>query len=288
MNDLAMFFRLQVEHTYFKKKRNLNLRFVPVGVAVNLINRFMLYFLERQDGFELYLDVSRMHILSEILSEENTDCLEFIMIMKHMNFLNYTEPDIPKGSFLLFQNTNPVAAAGDLIPLHHSGFVSEDDLAYLTSEATRNIPGEFVLKPNSFALIRIPIRKKDNEVALVAADGKLLATSGIIRFRARSTFWKYILQAKEDLQFDSLKIIDSKGQVKFSNMVAGQDAEGSRVYVTESESMIPLQEISDYQFQLKGTQNGTEHTIIQRLAEPDPDYLSKDNGKLYSTIFIYY
>jgi hypothetical protein len=288
MADLAMFFRLNVEHTYFRSRKNINLGFRPVGLTVLLISKYIVYFLERGNGFELYADLDRLKMLYEYLQEEETDHLEFIMDIKDRDFLNYTELDISPGSFMLLRNPDKDIAAGEVLALHQDDFVSENDLAALSSEAALNIPGELFLKPDSLALIQVPLRKKGDDIELVDGNGKLISSAGIIKFQARSTFWKYIFISKEDPQFDSMQVVDSTGQITFSKMVVEDGPEGSLTYVAESDATIPLREISDHQFQLKGTQNGTEHTIIQRLAAPNPDYLSRVNGKLFSTIFIYY
>jgi hypothetical protein len=125
-------------------------------------------------------------------------------------------------------------------------------------------------------------------VTLTSEDGKLISSALAIKFNARSTFWKYLIYIREDSEFDSIQVNDPSGQINFSEMRVEEDPEGRLVYITESKSKIPLQEISDYQFQLKGKQNGIEQILIPRLAEPNPDYLSRDNGNLFSSIFIYY
>jgi hypothetical protein len=291
MNDPAMFFRLRVEHTYFKNKNNLRIGFLPVGLSALLISKYILYFLERRDGFELYIDMKRLDMLSEILLEENTDHLEFIMMLKNGDFLNYTELDIPKSSFLVLKTpdiVNPVNPDGEAIALHQADFVSAADLTDFSSAAARNIPKEFFLKPNSFALIQLPFSKEENNETPVVVNGKINSFTGSIKFQARLTFWKYLFFPMEDSQFESIQVVDSKGQIRFPEMHEEEYSEGRLAYVTESDIRIPLQEISDYEFQLKGIQNGIEQTIIQRLAEPNSDYLSRENGKLYSTVFIYY
>jgi hypothetical protein len=288
MTNPTLFFRLHVEHTYFKSRKSMNLEFSPVGLTAMLISKFILYFLERSNGFELYIDMNRFNHFTDYLREEGAEWLGVIMTMKDRGFLNYTELDIPKGSFLLLKTSLPADTDTETIKLHHSDVVGASDLAELSSEAGANIPGEFHQKPTSFAFIQIPFRKKGDEIELTDRNGNLNALSGVIMFEARSTYWKFILIPREELQFDSMQVTDTNGEVTFTKMAAGKDVQGSAAFISESLERIPLREISDYQFQLSGLQNGTNHTIIQRLAEPHPEYLSKVNGKLYSTIFIYY
>jgi hypothetical protein len=287
MTSLALFFSLFVEHGYFRKKQNLFLDFIPLGITTLLINKDLLFLRKRADGFELYPDMKRAGMIAEYLTEENSDCLEFLMAIKNHDFLNFTEPDIPGGSFLLLQKPGR-SSPGKPVLLHQSDFVSAGDLADLSSGEASAIPQEYLLKPFSFALIRVPLSRKGREVKLTDKNGTLVATTATIRFMARSTCWKYLFKTMEEPQFDTMQVVDAKGQYKFSKMVAGQDADGSIMHVAESVGNIPLREISDYHFQLKGIQNGIEHTIIQHLAEPNPDFLSRVNGKLTSTIFIYY
>jgi hypothetical protein len=288
MTSPSLFFRLQVNHNYFRKRQNFPLDFIPLGTAVMLMSKDLVYLRKRADGFELFLDTTRLSMLPEYLADADTDCLEFIMVLKNRDFLNFTELDIPYGSFLFLKTRDESAISGEMVTLHHAEFVSSDDLTNLSDASAAALPKEFLLKPNSFALIQIPFAKKSRDFIFGDKNGAVISITGSISFRARSTYWRYQFRSKEDQQFDAMQVIDLNGQFTFSEMVAGKDFDGSSMLVTESNERIPLQEISGYHFVLKGTQNGIEHTIISHLAEPGPDFLTRVNGKLSSTIFIYY
>jgi hypothetical protein len=288
MPGMDLLYRLRVEHTYFRKRNKLKLGFQPLGFCKSLITKHLLHFNELPDGFDLYSEKDKTDLIEQILKEENPDHLDFLMEIKSHDFLNFTELDMQKGYHLILkkpENSEPVKG---VIPLHKSDFVSSADLVDFSFKQPENIPKELLVSPDAYALIYLPVNRSEEIHNMTEDQGNHLTTHVIIRFKARSTYWKYLISAANGNRFDSLQVVDSSGQIGFTAMQMETDPEGYRFYSTVSDVALPLQEISENVLQLKGTQNGIEQMIISRLSAPNTNSLYRENGKLFSKIFIYY
>lgn len=105
-----------------------------------------------------------------------------------------------------------------------------------------------------------------------------------INFDNRKTIWKYFLISKEYQKFNDLTIINSAREQIFE--VERMDDES---LVLTSKYELPLSEHSSDTFQLVDNftpGQRSETVILQHLVKPSPDYLYRDDDKLYSHIYL--
>jgi len=263
-------------HTYFASKVFAGLAFRPSSSTELLFLNNGLLFKSFHGGFRIVFDTnfnnsirSREDLISDVL-----DC-RFNATLSDNNFYNYTDiegTDISKKVFH-FCNT----AAGDTllkISVHSHDFVSESDLKPIAEFAD-----PYFVKP--FAILDLKL-----------AQG--LPESYSLNFKARETFWRYVLM-NEDLQsLNNPAILDSTGSEPFEGPELLK-FRGTSGLVFKSKQAISLTERSIQNFQLVenyDAESGRYKVIIHSLPKANPEMITliKSNNTLennnYSEIFI--
>ncbi len=263
-------------HTYFGSKVFAGLAFTPSTSTELLFLNNGLLFKAYPGGFRIVFDTnfnnssrSRKDLISDVL-----DC-RFNAALTDNSFYNYTAiegTDISKKVFH-FHNT---AADDNLLKISvHSGeFVSESDLKPIAEFAD-----PYFVKP--FAILDLKL-----------AQG--LPETYSLNFKARETFWRYVLMSKDLQSLNNPAILDSTGSEPFEGPELLKFS-GTTGLVFKSKQAISLTERSIQNFQLVenyDAESGRYKVIIHSLPKANPEMITliKSNNTLennnYSEIFI--
>ena len=114
-----------------------------------------------------------------------------------------------------------------------------------------------------------------------------------INFRARSTFWKYMVVSKYVKDMKGTTIFSEKKGVSFSTPEEVKLVDGEMALSFSSNEALPLMEYSNFHFQLRKKNGGAaaNKVLVKRLPVPPIDSIKPEtrdaNSKIYSEILIY-
>lgn len=247
-------FSLDLLHSYFVNEIPNCFSVEPTLETQHLIRNYSLIFKQKNNGFLMISEISdsTQKPKHENLNTSN-EILRFFVKLNDAYFFNYTAieaVDIRKNIFYFSNNT----ASRHF--LHIADFVSNDDVVLVESIA----PDAFV-KP--FAIIDIYLNKINTQ-------------QYTIRFKEKSTYWRYLLLGDTLKELNSPAILSNgvvfKGpsQITLPNQMMG--------IAFESEAPIALKQRPENQYQLHenfdmSTMKGK--VVIKNLPHPDITRISK-------------
>lgn len=137
------------------------------------------------------------------------------------------------------------------------------------------------------ACVALPLVPRD--VASVDAWSSAVATRYGVRFRSRSTHWKYVLTG--DWHERELSIVDSRGAIAFTGFRRETLPDGQSALVARSTSAIELRERPSQRFQLHDVTSSPERVLISRLPGATPQRLWRETVEgeptVVSEIFVH-
>jgi hypothetical protein len=250
-------FTITVEHDYFADGQWQGLYFEPDDRTSLIIRSAGMIIRESPSALAAFRTEESLRVLRlETDPPDGMVRLNFSVRARDRRFGTYTAlPPARDGALLHFE---AAARAGDhdgTITLSKGPLVSEADLCATAAPTGRGIFGNHAhrLPPDfTFTLALDPA----TPAAAPPAEFEL-------RFGARRSFWKYHLLG--NLNRREAFIVDLDNQVEFEpcgdTLLPGDRP--ARVF--RSRQRIPLQERSDYRFQLRETAPGGPRVLVKRL-----------------------
>lgn len=262
-------------HSYFSNDIFEGFAVEPsVSTSRQLLNNGYLLKMYR-GGFHILFDknfAGGTRTREEVLSSDIT--LEFILRLSDRSFYNYTEPvdgDINKS---MYHFSNCFKNESIKKSLHTGQYVDVKDLHPLES-----FEEQYFVKP--FAKLDLKI-------------GMGLESSYTIKFKAKETFWRYILVS------DNLKSLNNPAIINSSNAEAFDGPEklpvkGKDTLAFKSKSPISFNQEALHVFQLVDNydaDSGRYKVVMRALPSADPNHISvieSNNTQTlnYSEIFIH-
>lgn len=115
----------------------------------------------------------------------------------------------------------------------------------------------------------------------------IVCNSYNLKFKARSSFWRYNIINRNNKPFDTFNITDVKSQISFSVGDLFQLSSSDCAIPLTSNKQIVMKEIPDNQFNLLGYSNKSEVLLIKNLEFPNIKNLTKEKNRDISNIYIY-
>ncbi|UJP63794.1 hypothetical protein [Mongoliitalea daihaiensis] len=173
------------------------LSLVPSKATSELLANHRLLFRSSRDRWtligQLYND------RTPLISLSSQDVLQFFLVVKDPDFLQYTALDLNTSRMLLLANHPPFDHIPSL-PAVNEGIL-ESNFLISKEQLARNFIGEMILPTSCIGLLSIAVDPYDPSYeGILAGDGTYrLPLSWTIRFPNRQTFWRYIFQSGEVL-----------------------------------------------------------------------------------------
>lgn len=146
----------------------------------------------------------------------------------------------------------------------------------------------FLIKNKTFAVIEIHIGEGvPADYAIVDSVGTVTARSYKLKFKSRSTTWRYFVVTRNiELEDDDTLVVEGNSEITFSTGVSKTLPDGSAAFVFESASEFPLSKESQKNIALK-KEDGVSKTLINQLPTPGASNMMIEEEKVYSDIFVY-
>jgi len=284
MGNFKVLFTISVEHRFYKDDLCRNLLFIPDDKTDKLSRNTDLIVKKNLNGITVLWDEEKAEAI-RLYGDDPDDPFElcFKVYSKDMFFLNHTSlPYIEDGSILFFDSRKSVKR-DSVISLHSDEFVSEKDVHKINSKPLKIILTEKEKRIKPAFIVRIS-PSIDN-----LKDSSRNTEKYLIRFKARSTYWRYYLTG--NIEVPDKFIEDFERKVKFTKPEDIVLENGKRGLFFQTKSQIFLKEFSEKNFQLKTGKQGNCKTIIKRLPAASPDSVFKENDnkgekRYISEIFI--
>jgi len=212
--------------------------------------------------------------------------------------------DVPKGVSLVevIDSANEVVFAQEVPKDSGSVYIKGLNLGYHRISVDGNHHSEFVVMPAwglryPIGFIRIVLDKAQLEevLASIKKSGTISTFLFSTYFKARSTYWKYLIISKySDGLKDTVINTDDKS-IKFVGPSEVKLLNGETAFQFLSSQTLQLQEYCKYVFQLNrknGASSSSNKILVKRMPYPTIDSLRSHNDEknkdhLYSEILIY-
>ncbi|MCP5003928.1 MAG: hypothetical protein GY941_08265 [Planctomycetes bacterium] len=291
MGAYIQLFSITAEHLYFSDGICKGLKFVPSENTTRLIEKTGVILKSNDGGITLLFDKDRADAL-RLYVDDPVDPLSFCFKVYSLdsNFFNYTLPTIFSDNSIISLHNNTLNKVLNKKKLLHRGeFITEDDFVSLDSPIVENAftDKDKLVKPHFIITVDIVV----NGSCLLDRQNSNWGNCYFLRFKNRSTFWKYILMNK--LCGEDRYVAGINTEIEFG-MPTDIKLDGvEKSMEITSRSMIPLQERSDYIFQLREKKTGNGKVLIKHLPVATAENIFKevidkkgDSGVEISKIFI--
>jgi hypothetical protein len=266
----SILFRVNFRHSYFADDMPKCFSVKPTGDTEKFMLNNGMLLKAKPDGFMIAFESynnGKAYTSDSILA--SGEALTFAVSLNDPLFFNYTAveaADIGTSAFY-FHNHDQ---AGRSSSLHASEYAGAEDIV-----PAKDLPYQFFNKP--FALIDIRLDLLDTEDYL-------------IRFREKSTYWRYLLVSDHLRELDKPAVLN--GSVVFTGPVEIELPGKRTALAFESGIPVSIRQRSEKTFQLVENYDADTNkgkTVIKALPHPDINIISKLNtqdSKEYSEIVI--
>ncbi|MTI22452.1 hypothetical protein E1176_15575 [Fulvivirga sp. RKSG066] len=146
--------------------------------------------------------------------------------------------------------------------------------------------------PLGLVEIKFTEKMKKEMLAKIEEQAELPQYNYEIKFKARDTFWRYMVVPKYVRGIQDATIYSEKKGVSFSKAEEVKLVNGTNALSFSSNTALPLMEYSDFHFQLRKKNGGNANKVlIRRLPVPPIDSIKPEtreaNSKVFSEIIIY-
>ncbi|NJL14411.1 MAG: hypothetical protein HC913_16315 [Microscillaceae bacterium] len=245
-----------------------------------------------------FANQEKRNTLSQAESSSEADLFE--VVSGHYIYTNASK----QRQSLVLQNVGGQQIAEALLePGHSHTFTLHGEAPgrFQILESTKTVAA-FVLVPEALfprplGLIRLSWQGKALEQLkskLQQEESDFAPIQFEIPFLARATYWKYFIVPKYENGFQDVRIDTGKTEVRFTGPTLTHLPNGRAAYLFEADQTLPLQQISDFDFQLirhKDSKGKPIHRVIQRLPLARPEAIHpasrEASSKIYSEIYVY-
>ncbi len=268
---------ISVHHTYFSNGIFRDLAVEPDGPTSKTLLNYGLLFKKHNNELHILFDTNfngNIRKREDVLND-GISC-RFIIRLNDQGFYNYTEvgkTDI-NHSMYYFRNTSKDNSVVKNT-LHHDEYVNEKDLFPLDT-----FEDQYFIRP--FALLDLKLAKG-------------LSPSHSIRFKAKETYWRYVLLS-DDLRSLNSPAIISNSSAEFFEGPETLKFRGKDTLAFISKSPISFSQNNEKVFQLVDNydeESGRYKVVMRALPSANPDHITAIDGDTnnrnlnYSEIFIH-
>ena len=145
-----------------------------------------------------------------------------------------------------------------------------------------------LLQNRTFAVLEIHTGEGiPADYVITKNDGTVTARSYSLKFKSRSTTWRYfVIPQYSTLEDDDTLVIEGNSEITFSAGVEEILPSGESAFVFKSASAFPVKKTAQKSIALK-KEDGVSKTLINHLPNPVASSLSFEEEKVYSDIFVY-
>ena len=288
MGTFSLLFSIYLEHRFFAEHCCRHFELTPTIDCQKIMSNTGIMAKRDFRGIHLFYDDEKTDAL-RLFAADSDEPLHFFFkaYSRDTQFCNYTDlpPQIDDAVFYL-HNTNASTGASDPIALHQGEFVSGKDLQRISSL----LPGSALSKKEKMTkpFFVIDIFAGQSGDRLFDEHANVSPKAYVVKFKNRETHWKYFLL--NDLAKEGNYIEDANNRTVFEKSSEAELQSQKPTLIYRSKTPIPLQEKSEYVFQLKERNAGNGRTLIKRLPVASADQLSREvvdtDEVIVSEIFI--
>ncbi len=275
---------------YFTRGLDPGLKLIPTIHTHATVEKTGLLVRSSPNGIRVFYDHHSLETLR--LFADNPDeplQLVFKAYAEDLWFSCYTElPAADEDSILYFDNRNSIIDESDRLKLHTAEHVSEKDLVKLNTLPLAEVfnQRDHIVTPEFVVCIHMA----PDEIRSLEQPSKNTMQKYFISFKARETFWKYYLIG--NISKKKCFIVDLKNETEFEDTGQTSLPGGRNALTFRSKRKIPLQEESEFRFQLKEKGPNGGKVVIKRLPVASASQFCREiiDGKetIVSEIFINY
>ena len=146
----------------------------------------------------------------------------------------------------------------------------------------------FLIRNKAFAVVEIHTGEGvPDDYAIVDSNGAVTSRSYILKFKSRSSTWRYFVIPRHiELEDDDILVVEGNSDITFSAGVIKSLPGESTAYVFESTGEFALSKTSRKNIALK-KEDGVTKVLVNQLPTPEASNLMIEEEKVYSDIFVY-
>lgn len=282
MASYKTLFNVNLQHSFFNESECRVLSFIPTNFTTRFLHNADLVIKTVKQG----ISVSYNTDFTKSLEAYFDDDIVFSFIIKSRDpyFYNYTDFDHVKGKSLYFNSAQTREKDDELI-LSNEDFVTAIDEKVIDDNVFDDILSKQDRISNPVGIVIIRLSDLITEDIIPSS---YIAKKYRINFNAKSTFWRYNLIKRNDIDYDKLFIQDIEQKIKFDQKGQVSLSNGVIANQIESDQAIMLKEFSDCQLNLIGIKDKKEKILIKRLNVPDTKQYKIEQEKKISDLYVYY
>ena len=274
MGHYLPLFSIEAQHGFFSDGLCRELHCVPTPKTDMTINQTGLLTRNMMNGVRVFYDRNNLDSLRAHAAEPGEPLsLMFKVFSRDSRFMNYTEPPTYREGAVLYVDSLS-AQGGDnaKLRLHQEQHLGEADFQSLDSSLFEDVLSrtDRLIRP----LVVVNIRFSENEASLLGEQSPATPKTYFVSFRAKETIWKYYLLG--EVAKEGLYITDLDNGIEFEMGEAESLSDNRPALTFRSKTLIPLQEKSDYRFQLRERNSGAEKVLIRRLPVASANQISRE------------
>ncbi len=278
MSAFYEIFNIRLYHSFYEDAICYGLKILPDSRTATILKNARAIFRNQPNGICVAHDSGFISALEAFRNEDTYLLFKICLIDEY--FYNYTDLLHRHDKILYFDFSKATKKENEFL-LSLKAEVSEEDQVDLStlnfSKAEKIVP--------PFGLIKINLK----DIIEENYSPETLNTINIsIRFRSKSTFWRYKLIDTNNNQFEELYIIDNNKQVSFAAFERMTMSSGQPFAQITSSQPVSLQEKSKNHFRFVGKKDNQEKLIINKLGYPDYKHIIKENDKIITETYVYY
>lgn len=251
-----------------------DLTFVPTPQSAIALEKAGLLTRNTLNGIRVFYDDDSSDSLRLYAADPDRPLtLGFKVFSQDPCFQNYTEPSPHKeDSILYFDNRRAAIDPTGRLRLHEGETVSETDFTPLHSPLLAEMLSNTDRLVRPLCVVNVCIAA--GERRFFSDQLTIIPQSYYLKFKARSTFWKYYLLGH--LAREDVAITDLDNETAF--VFTGEEslADNRVAFAFRSTTPIPLREKSTCRFQLKEGNSGGGKVLIMRLPVASTSQITRE------------
>jgi hypothetical protein len=260
MGSFLPLFNIIVEHSYPADGLCHDLDFVLAPWTEVMVRKLGLVLKKTNGGIRVFYDEDRLNVTT-LFSDDHNDFRSFSFKVFSLNpqFMNFTYPSLYHKDAILHFDSRKASHIGHR--LHKGEWAADEDFEPMTSPVFDGLfnATDRCRRPHFCITIRDCISPE-----LSSPDQSPLSSPDwLIRFKARETYWKYLLVG--ELGRKDVYISDKNSEVSFECIGDTLLSDNRIAKGFVSESPLPIREKTDYNFQLREKGSGNGKVLIKRL-----------------------
>lgn len=282
MSAFHEIFNIQLYHSFYEDSSCYGLKIIPDKYTESILKNSKAIYRNQPNGIRISQDSGFISAL-KAFRDENAYLL-FKVFLKDNYFYNYTDILHKQDRIFFFDSSTATKKENERI-LTRTDEVSEEDQVNLSSFKYSSSLSKEEINVPLFGIIKVGLKDILSENYNPEMHKPINLS---IRFRAKSTYWRYNFIDSNNNQFDELYIIDNNKKVSFETFKRLTLSNGQDFGQITSSQPISHHEKSRNHFRLLGKKDKQEKLILNKLSIPNYKHLIKENNKIITETYVYY